>query len=379
MKNKKNVKIVFALIGITLSVFAYYIYTEKQIVQSYNHAKLINTIEEYQYFLNKYKDSETKYKDSCRVNMSILYERELNQCSTVKDYEMFVERYTTKQNTYATPGSHGFVELAKSRIIEMKDSIQYVDLQKQLRKELQDPILLLQDFITQNPESNYLDRCETLIKDIYQVELNKSSGEIDSLDAYIKKYKSSMFYEKYKDKYIDIAQETIKSLEWDTDENAWKTAKKMGDIFSFRKYLFLYPTGKYSNEANKIIIDLEVDNIFSGSHGKLPKMDRGFSDQKSSRTTITAENRTSYILTLLYSGPESKRLTINPFSTQSITLINGHYRIAASVNAANVSSFAGSENLSGGNYSASYYIKTSYRNNNTLLVKSIRIIKNEMS
>ena len=337
MKNKKNVKIVFALIGITLSVFAYYIYTEKQIVQSYNHAKLINTIEEYQYFLNKYKDSETKYKDSCRVNMSILYERELNQCSTVKDYEMFVERYTTKQNTYATPGSHGFVELAKSRIIEMKDSIQYVDLQKQLRKELQDPILLLQDFITQNPESNYLDRCETLIKDIYQVELNKSSGEIDS----------------------------IKSLEWDTDENAWKTAKKMGDIFSFRKYLFLYPTGKYSNEANKIIIDLEVDNIFSGSHGKLPKMDRGFSDQKSSRTTITAENRTSYILTLLYSGPESKRLTINPFSTQSITLINGHYRIAASVNAANVSSFAGSENLSGGNYSASYYIKTSYRNNNT--------------
>ena len=38
MKNKKNVKIVFALIGITLSVFAYYIYTEKQIVQSYNHA-----------------------------------------------------------------------------------------------------------------------------------------------------------------------------------------------------------------------------------------------------------------------------------------------------------------------------------------------------
>ena len=199
MKNKKNVKIVFALIGITLSVFAYYIYTEKQIVQSYNHAKLINTIEEYQYFLNKYKDSETKYKDSCRVNMSILYERELNQCSTVKDYEMFVERYTTKQNTYATPGSHGFVELAKSRIIEMKDSIQYVDLQKQLRKELQDPILLLQDFITQNPESNYLDRCETLIKDIYQVELNKSSGEIDSLDAYIKKYKSSMFYEKYKD------------------------------------------------------------------------------------------------------------------------------------------------------------------------------------
>ena len=157
----------------------------------------------------------------------------------------------------------------------------------------------------------------------------------------------------------------MKSLEWSTDDNAWRTAKRIGDILSFRRYLFLYPNGKHINEANKIIIDLEVDGIFSGSYGMLPKMDRGISDQKSSRTTITIENRTSYVLTILYSGSESKRLTINPFNTQSITLINGNYRIAASVNATNVNPFAGSENLSGGNYSVSYYIETYHRSNKT--------------
>lgn len=369
MKNKKNVKIVFILIGVTLSVFTYYIYTEKQIVQSFNHAKLTNTIEEYQYFLNEYKDSKTKYKDSCRINMSTLYEYELHQCSTIKDYEMFVKRYTSGLR-YS--GSHGFVEFAKSRIIKIKDSIQcikdsirYVDLQKQLRKESQDPILLLQNFIVQNSESNYLNNCETLIENIYQDKLNKSSDNIDSLYAYIKKYENFIFLKKYKDKYINIAQDKMKSLEWSTDDNAWRTAKRIGDILSFRRYLFLYPNGKHINEANKIIIDLEVDGIFSGSYGMLPKMDRGISDQKSSRTTITIENRTSYVLTILYSGSESKRLTINPFNTQSITLINGNYRIAASVNATNVNPFAGSENLSGGNYSVSYYIETYHRSNKT--------------
>ncbi|WP_425884815.1 hypothetical protein ACPYIV_20185 [Parabacteroides sp. ASD2025] len=361
MNIKKNIIAVFILIGALFPV-CIYIKREMQIIQSFNHVKSTNTLEEYQRFLDKYNDLETKYKDSCRINMSTLYEHELYQCSTIKDYQMFVKRYASNLR-YS--GSHDFVESAKSRIIEMKDSILYVDLQKQLRKEQQEPILLLQDFITQNPKSNYLDSCETLIKDIYQDGLNKSSGDIDSLSLYIEKYESPIFYGKYKEKYIGIAQVKMKSFEWITDENAWRTVKKAGDIFSFRRYLFLYPDGKHSNEANKIIIDLEVDNIFSGSYGELPKMNREFNDQESSRTTITAENRTSYVLTLLYSGPESKRLTINPFRTQSITLVNGHYRIAASVNATNVSPFAGSENLSGGNYSASYYIETSYRNNKT--------------
>lgn len=331
-------------------------YVEGQKKQSFNYAKSVNTIEEYQRFLDKYNDS--KYRDSCHIKMSILYESELYQCRTVRDYEIFVDRYEIGFPPYW--GSSKFLRSAEKRIIEMKDSIQYMGLKNQIREKLLEPILLLQNFITENPKSNYLDSCKVLIKDIYQMELDKSYDDVVMLSAYIEKYKKSIFDREYKGKYIDMAQARMESLEWITDEDAWRTAKKNSDIISFRKYMSLYPNGKYYNEANKIIIDLEVDNVFHGSYGKLPKMDRRGSNRESSRNIISVENSTSYTLTLLYSGPESKRLIIRPLVTQSITLINGNYRIAAFVNANHVRSFAGNEYLTGGNYHVSYYIKTSY-------------------
>ena len=78
-----------------------------------------------------------------------------------------------------------------------------------------------------------------------------------------------------------------------------------------------------------------------------------------STSSISIYNRTSYNLTLLYSGPDSKRIVISPNQTGYITLRNGSYKIAASVSASNVRNYAGSENLRGGSYSAEYYIVTS--------------------
>ena len=69
-------------------------------------------------------------------------------------------------------------------------------------------------------------------------------------------------------------------------------------------------------------------------------------------------NSTSYTLTILYSGPDSKRLVITAGGSSSIHLKNGEYRIAASVSASNVSHYAGDEQLQGGNYSVEYYIRT---------------------
>ena len=56
--------------------------------------------------------------------------------------------------------------------------------------------------------------------------------------------------------------------------------------------------------------------------------------------------------------PDSKRLVINAGGTKSVRLKNGQYRVAASVSAANVSNYAGSENLNGGSYNVDYYIST---------------------
>ena len=122
-------------------------------------------------------------------------------------------------------------------------------------------------------------------------------------------------------------------------------------------YKNLYPKGAHIAQAEKKLIDLEVANVFAGSHGSLPSMDKT-SWGNGPTAYISVTNRTSYTLTLRYSGPDSKKLVISPGGTSSVTLKNGRYRVAASVNASNVSNYAGVEDLSGGSYSVEYYIST---------------------
>ena len=121
-----------------------------------------------------------------------------------------------------------------------------------------------------------------------------------------------------------------------------------------------YPKGGHARRAEKIIVDMTVQNVFgTNSYGKLPSMNKTYYDQ-SSTSKVSVENDTGYILTIMYSGPDSRRLVIPQHSQKSITLINGTYRIAASVSASDVSPFAGTETLTGGGYDVSYYISSRY-------------------
>jgi hypothetical protein len=74
--------------------------------------------------------------------------------------------------------------------------------------------------------------------------------------------------------------------------------------------------------------------------------------------SIEIFNNTQYILTIRYSGIESKKVVMSPKQRTSLSLKNGNYRIAASVNASNVRNYAGNENLSAGEYTSEYYIRT---------------------
>ena len=144
---------------------------------------------------------------------------------------------------------------------------------------------------------------------------------------------------------------------WGSEWSAWNTASSMGTREGYEKYLSLYPYGSHAGAADKKLIDIEVSSIFAGSHGTLPSMDKTSYGYGSS-STISVSNDTQYQLTLLYSGPESRRLVLAPHASRSITLPNGNYRIAASVNTGGVSSYAGTESLTGGGYDISYYIST---------------------
>lgn len=151
--------------------------------------------------------------------------------------------------------------------------------------------------------------------------------------------------------------DAMEQTKWRNEAYAWATACDINTVASYNKYLSFHPSGSHSGLANKRAIDLEVDSILAGEHGDLTSMDKSFSG-RGSTSTVSVTNDTQYTLTLLYSGSTSKRLVLKPHSSQTITLPNGSYRIAASVNAGGVRSYAGTESLTGGGYDVSYYIST---------------------
>lgn len=155
----------------------------------------------------------------------------------------------------------------------------------------------------------------------------------------------------------DVQIENIDNREWNTESKAWAKANDMGTLAGYYKYTNLYPKGSHYSQANKKIIDLEVDQVMAGEHGDLPALDQvGYGYGPTSNICIY--NNTTYTLTLSYSGSDSKRILISPHEKRSIKLKNGKYRCVASVNGGGVSNHAGIENLTGGSYEVEYYIST---------------------
>ena len=187
--------------------------------------------------------------------------------------------------------------------------------------------------------------CDSLYK------IAKKKATIAAWRAYQQAVPSSFF----KDSESQI--ENIENQRWNTEAKAWSTAKNENTISAYKKYKNLYPNGAHIPQAERKIIDLEVANVFAGNHGSLPSMDKT-SWGSGPTVYISVKNSTSYILTLRYSGPDSKKIVISPGGTSSVTLKNGKYKVAASVNASNVRNYAGVEDLSGGSYSVEYYIST---------------------
>ena len=169
-------------------------------------------------------------------------------------------------------------------------------------------------------------------------------------------YRASVPVSYYADSQDRI--EEIQNQSWNTEPKAWSQATYDNTLSSYQKYLDLYPNGAHHKAADKKVIDLQVANVYASEHGELPSMDKvGYG--RGSTSDICIENSTQYTLTLLYSGPDSKRVVISPQQTSYVTLRNGSYRVAASVSASGVRNFAGTENLTGGSYSVEYYIVTS--------------------
>lgn len=97
---------------------------------------------------------------------------------------------------------------------------------------------------------------------------------------------------------------------------------------------------------------LEVDEILGNSKtGEMPASQQ-YGSGHSSNSTVEIKNDTGCELTVRYSGPDVKMVTISAGNSQTVYLSSGSYKVAASACGSN---YGGTEDLHG-KYGSSFYI-----------------------
>jgi outer membrane protein assembly factor BamD (BamD/ComL family) len=346
--------------------------------KAYKDAINNDSIGKYEYYINSFPHHKNAM--TAKANLSKLYEErdwDLARSGNIIQLQNFINTYANSQ----------YISEAKLKIEQLteKDSWE--------RAKRLNSVKGFEIFLSEYPKSKYKFIAKTTINELKEKndwEMAKSQNTVETYSIYKSKYpygkygmeandairqieiitpawlkaQSANTKESYEEfllkhnnsSYSDIAQFKLRILH----EQTWENVKELNTIRAYETYLEKYPLGDFSEDAEKRIIDLEVDAIFSGDHGKLPPMSKT-SKGYSKNTTIKVKNDTEYTLTIRYSGRQSKKIILLPRTSTTATIANGAYRVAASVNASNVGNYAGKETLSGGTYESSFYIKT-YQN-----------------
>lgn len=277
-----------------------------------------------------------------------LYEQILSTPS-ISLCEKFVESYY-----YSKPDQTDSVRsIWLNLLVEESKTYDYSSVLPLLDKPNKNPVQKIANFANENIGNAF-----------YEKAIIQLAKICDSLYFVAEKQSTIAAWKQYQrivpQTYLKDSENKIQEIEnrnWNTEDKAWKTATNENTISAYNKYKELYPNGVHYAMAEKKIIDLEVATVYAGKHGTLPTMDK-ISYGNGPTSYITVKNSTSYTLTLLYSGVDSKRLVISAGQSSSIRLKNGSYRVAASVSAYNVRKYAGTENLNGGSYDVEYYISS---------------------
>jgi len=192
-------------------------------------------------------------------------------------------------------------------------------------------------------------------KVIAEDNLWKNANESDDM-SYVKQY-----IDQYPlGRYIERARIREVRLKSQMQNAAFQNAVSTNSSVVWKQFLEDYPDYKDKEYVRKKIIQAEVDEIMRGEHGQLPSFTSSYSsDGYSESSSVAITNGTGYTLTIRYSGPDVKMIEIPAGETTSVYLSSGNYTIAASVNAANVRNYAGTEFLSG-KYNSRFYISSSY-------------------
>jgi len=379
----------------------------------YKEAVTVNSISTYEAFLAKYPKG--KRAMDVRKRLSALHEavdwNKAQRMNTRMSYDSFIERYP--QSVHVPAALERIEKLkedaawhdartkntvsAYEQFLATQRYSQYTPLARDAIESLRQEavwrqveqsgsISVLEKFIVENPGSRFRGAAEALLAQQKQIapawERACAQNTLEAYKAFLLKYPTAG--------QSQVARQRIARLEID----AWEQASNKNTVHAYRGYSHMMPDGAYADEARdqiesllwnqavrlntikayqayldqapwirnraeaeKRIIDLEVDAIFKGDYGRLPPMSRADGGYTSASTSeVKIFNNTSYTLTVRYSGKESQRIILQPKQRSTAKLPNGSYRITASVNAANVRNYAGAESLGGGEYESEYYI-----------------------
>lgn len=153
---------------------------------------------------------------------------------------------------------------------------------------------------------------------------------------------------------IKAALKTSEAIEALYNDPTW--VKAQDKLEHYQRFVKRFPKHAAAPTMEKRIIDLEVAAIAKGDHGELPKAQPTGSFYGTT-SKLQIQNDTDYELTVRFSGTDSKKVVIPSSQSQSLTLPNGSYQVAASVSAANVRNYYGTDEFKGGTYDSSFYIR----------------------
>ena len=167
-------------------------------------------------------------------------------------------------------------------------------------------------------------------------------------------------YKGYVDESLDEFNDDMKEKAWGSEDTAWQRACDLNNSKAYERYLAIYPYGAHAPEATEYLVRRRVDETLANAHSSLPEIKRIEENDDSPETTLIIHNNTGMTLTVLCSGVDYKRLLIPPDGNGVIKVMNGQYKLAASVPPTHIRPYAGQTSFQGGTYEVGFWVVTQY-------------------
>jgi len=300
-------------------------------------ARAANTIAAYEEFLRNHPSG--KLADQARIRLELYSTQRDWQIArttdTIPAYEEFLSKHP----------SGGLADQARIRLEELY-SIQR-DWQT---ARAADTISAYEEFLSKHPSGELADQARIQLE-LYSTQrdwqIARTTDTIPAYEEFLSKHPSG--------ELADQARLRAEAMRKELPD--WRKALKENTVEAYTAFLKRHPNSPFAEKAQGKIVDLEVSSIMGGEHGKLPSSNKISDDSSRNYSVLNIHNNTSYNLTIRYSGQESFKVIFSPGEKGSLEVLRGNYRVAASVDAANVKNYAGEMTSDGGNYQVTYYIE----------------------